>query len=320
MVSLAYSLYEFGHGGGTESVVTNFGIALTTTIIGLTGRVFFQQLREDPFDVEREVQADLNEAARAFRFQLLAAVSDMNGLRLAVTQSVSEATTTASKASVDAISAVTKSFQGAVTDLVDALRKSDESLREQQDATRSSVKRVGSVIERLADRLDGLEVPSAALKGRLDALADSFVLLLRALEARTTKEKGDGEALEELRKGTRTVAETLKVELEALSASTASHRMGVQAALTALTEGADSLRTTAESAIKHSEETAAAQQKLHEALLTSSREALASVQQLRQDLTAAVKDSSGMVNKVHSSLVSMTHLLTDELGAKRNRA
>src|SRR4051812_27876552 len=133
MVSLAYSLYEFGHGGGTESVVTNFGVALSTTIPGLTLRVFFQQLRDDPFDVEREVQADLNDAAREFRFQLLSAVNDLGGLRLAVTHSVSEATTATSKAAVLAIGTATDSFRGAVTDMVDSLNENHEALRAQQE-------------------------------------------------------------------------------------------------------------------------------------------------------------------------------------------
>jgi hypothetical protein len=319
MVSLAYSLYEFGHGGGTESVVTNFGVALTTTILGLTLRVFFQQLRDDPFDVEREVQADLNDAAREFRFQLLSAVNDLGGLRLAVTQSVTEATTATSKAAVQAMGAVADTFRAAVTDMVDSLKENHEALRAQQEATRASVERVGQAVDRLAQKLDALDVPAAAMKARLDSLTGRFTDLVTALEARTRTEKADGEALDDLRKSTKAIAETLKTELEALSAATADHRLGVRAALGALTEGAASLRSTAEGAIRQSEEDAAMQRRLHEELLTSSREALASVQHTREDLQGAVKSSVGMVNEVHSSLASMTRLLRDELGAKRTR-
>jgi len=64
MVSLAYSLYEFGtKEGGPRSIVTNFGIALATTIIGLMLRVIYHQFRQDPFDVERQVQLELSDAA-----------------------------------------------------------------------------------------------------------------------------------------------------------------------------------------------------------------------------------------------------------------
>lgn len=71
LVSLAYALYTYRpDGDAAADIITNFGIAIFTTIIGLAGRVFFSQMREDPVEYEREARYSLAEATNAMRAQL----------------------------------------------------------------------------------------------------------------------------------------------------------------------------------------------------------------------------------------------------------
>ena len=52
LTSLAVSLYQFSSAGSAEQIVQNFGIAIGSTIAGITLRIFFNQMRRDPVEVE----------------------------------------------------------------------------------------------------------------------------------------------------------------------------------------------------------------------------------------------------------------------------
>lgn len=70
LISLAYALYVYnnpGGSGGAAEIITNFGIAIFTTIFGLAGRVLFNQMRQDPVEYEREARYSLAEASLATR-------------------------------------------------------------------------------------------------------------------------------------------------------------------------------------------------------------------------------------------------------------
>ncbi len=76
LVSLCYTLYEVaGPAGGDRSdsirnVISGFGIALLSTIVGVFLRVFMMQLRTDFITRDREIRADVNRAFREFRENL----------------------------------------------------------------------------------------------------------------------------------------------------------------------------------------------------------------------------------------------------------
>src|SRR5579864_1312819 len=48
LTSLGVSLYQFSAAGSAEQIVQNFGIAIASTIAGITLRIMFNQMRRDP--------------------------------------------------------------------------------------------------------------------------------------------------------------------------------------------------------------------------------------------------------------------------------
>lgn len=88
--SLAYSLIKlsfFGMSGegvaSAKQVLTllpDFGLALFSTIAGIFGRIFLQQMRNDPMDVETEAREELGIAIRQLRETIGQVVSNLNGL------------------------------------------------------------------------------------------------------------------------------------------------------------------------------------------------------------------------------------------------
>lgn len=81
LISLGATLYQMG-GTGTDSgalrdVIAGFGVALSSTIIGVFLRVFMMQLRIDIVARDRHARLELNDASREFRSHLVESVSQM---------------------------------------------------------------------------------------------------------------------------------------------------------------------------------------------------------------------------------------------------
>jgi hypothetical protein len=90
LTSLGVSLWNFSTSGGAEAVVTNFGVAVSSTILGVALRVIFGQMRQDPLEVERTARLELAEAARRVRQELDATVFELSSFRRATQQSLAE--------------------------------------------------------------------------------------------------------------------------------------------------------------------------------------------------------------------------------------
>ena len=70
LTSLAVSLYQFSEIGSAEQIVQNFGIAIASTIAGIALRIFFNQMRRDPLEVEHTARLELADASRRVKREL----------------------------------------------------------------------------------------------------------------------------------------------------------------------------------------------------------------------------------------------------------
>lgn len=70
LTSLAVSLYQYSAGSEVGEIVSNFGVAVASTIAGIVLRIFFNLLRRDPQEVERTARLELAEASRKVRREL----------------------------------------------------------------------------------------------------------------------------------------------------------------------------------------------------------------------------------------------------------
>ena len=91
LTSLAVALYQFNRSADLDHVVTNFGIAISSTIVGIALRVFFNQMRQDPIEVEHAARQELAEASRRVRQQLDDTVIAFNHFQTQTIQSLEEA-------------------------------------------------------------------------------------------------------------------------------------------------------------------------------------------------------------------------------------
>ncbi|AGB70925.1 MULTISPECIES: hypothetical protein [Rhizobium] len=88
--SLGVSLYLFAGETSIETIVRNFGIAITSTIAGVTLRILFNQMRRDPIDIERSVRHELAEMTRRVRTELDSSSREFSHYRRVSNQMLSE--------------------------------------------------------------------------------------------------------------------------------------------------------------------------------------------------------------------------------------
>src|SRR6202007_654242 len=91
LTSLAVSLYQFSAAGSAEQIVQNFGIAIASTIAGITLRILFNQMRRDPVEVEATARLELAEASRRVKRELEGTTLEFNYFRRMTQQSMTDA-------------------------------------------------------------------------------------------------------------------------------------------------------------------------------------------------------------------------------------
>src|ERR1700681_2897027 len=90
LTSLGVSLYQFNVTRAAEEIVQNFGIAIGSTITGIALRVIFNQMRQDPIEVERIMRLELADAARRVRRELDSTVVEFSYVRRAAQQAAAD--------------------------------------------------------------------------------------------------------------------------------------------------------------------------------------------------------------------------------------
>ena len=90
LTSLGVSLYQFNAARAAEEIVQNFGIAIGSTITGIALRVIFNQMRQDPVEIERMMRLELAESARRVRRELDSTVLEFGYVRRTAHQSATD--------------------------------------------------------------------------------------------------------------------------------------------------------------------------------------------------------------------------------------
>jgi hypothetical protein len=91
LTSLAVSLHQYSVEGSAEQIVQNFGIAIASTIAGIALRIFFNQMRRDPVEVEHFARLELANASRRVKRELESTALEFAYFRRATQQSIKDA-------------------------------------------------------------------------------------------------------------------------------------------------------------------------------------------------------------------------------------
>ncbi|PWJ18338.1 hypothetical protein [Jannaschia seohaensis] len=187
LCSLAYTLWALGEveaeAAFIAEVVSGFGVALTSTVVGVAVRVFLMQFRLDLVAREREAQMALGEAMSAFRAELAEVIRGTRYMGVEIRQTLAqhheELAAQDAARTRDATDRMMTAFEEAMARFADRAETLDRTLAERAETT------VAEAAGRLAGLSDsasrGAEARAAALEARLD---EASVRAVTAAEAR----------------------------------------------------------------------------------------------------------------------------------------
>ncbi len=120
LISLTVTLIQYNSESDDDFIVSNFGVALASTVVGIFLRSLLSQMRKDIVGVEREMHASLRDASVRLRGQIAASTESFGSLQRHMAQITEE--------SVDAISNSHKLLAKGLNDIV---QEQAESLNKQ---------------------------------------------------------------------------------------------------------------------------------------------------------------------------------------------
>ena len=210
LLSLAASIVRLADDpNAAEAILRNFGIALVTTILGITLRVIISQMRDDPVDIERETRATLLEATRQFREELQQSATEMRHFHLSLRQRVEESVEESLKTLKDGFGEVA-TLDGVMTSFAETIRKTadagqriDASVRSFEDNS-GAIETINQQLTDLAKSLEESNIAAARFKTQFgdigSELAGSIGKGLGEAYATSAKASADvGKALQQLR-------------------------------------------------------------------------------------------------------------------------
>jgi methyl-accepting chemotaxis protein len=161
LTSLGVSLYRFTGEASIEDVVRNFGIAIISTVTGIALRIFFNQMRRDPADIEKAVRHELAEMTRRVRAELDNSAMEFSSYRRTSNQMLSEGfeeiarqaekNGEAVRAAIEAMSSkAVESIQASSAQMLATLEESHRNVARLSESNVKNVAQLSSQMEAVA--------------------------------------------------------------------------------------------------------------------------------------------------------------------------
>ncbi|EJC75762.1 hypothetical protein Rleg10DRAFT_5597 [Rhizobium leguminosarum bv. trifolii WSM2012] len=203
LTSLGTSLYRFTTGASSiDDIVQNFGVAVSSTIVGVALRIFFNQMRRDPLDVDRTVRHELADMTRRVKTELNSSAREFSSYRRISSQMLTEGFAEIAKQAERNGEAILKSLEGMTKDAVRLIQEAATQLAAIAEANNKIVEERAKANADMAD---------AAIT-KLDAAANRLAEIVVAFG-------GQVETAGQRLTGMRLPEEVLKVELQPILAA-----------------------------------------------------------------------------------------------------
>jgi HPt (histidine-containing phosphotransfer) domain-containing protein len=260
LTSLGVSLYQFNASRAAEEIVQNFGIAIGSTITGVALRVVFNQMRQDPVEVERIMRLELADAARRVRRELDSTAVEFGYVRRSAQQAASDsfiqvsekideiaskllariaqAAAQAARSLDDASHRSAGTIADASSATVEALAATARQLEIEMERLSKGVAGISTTIKQMTKRLEGMPPPDPGIAFHIDPVIQSLTVAVDRLSAQADRQTAVIRDGIEAVKG---VDERLSTSLAALRAEVAASSAASSAALNAAMESNDSM-------------------------------------------------------------------------------
>jgi hypothetical protein len=316
LVSLALTLYQFTEVGGTEGVISGFGIALTTTIVGLALRVFFQQLREEPIEIEQEVRRTLSDEVVRLEREIRLSVESLVALRNRTNEEMRTAVGSGLqeilKDSREAMLAQTAVFKEAIEQTLVGANEAIKASKVQVVETRRSSSRLLKAVESLAEKIEQTESPTAGVTAKIDDFTATLDHMLKTEAQRTEKARQSADSILEVYREMETRALEAAVTMERCKTAVE----GMHESMTRSTAGAKEMAENACAVTDDLLERNRRQIELLERVETMSTQNDEVLRSLRATLESHAQMSVGALAAIQRNVVQASELIVRELSAQ----
>jgi hypothetical protein len=329
LVSLSYALYVYDpDGSGASDIINNFGIAIFTTIIGLAGRVCFNQMREDPIEYEREARYSLAEATRDLRSNLADITIEMASFKRKMLQITEEGAIDISNSARVALTENIERFSNASNEVADKIRAAFATFTDQATLLNETSSKNVEALQNLFDRIEHIEAEPGLISDKLDPVIASFADVANETARRNRAQTNDlkriqssvdaiVEAADEFKemiaaasRGQSNSWEKLGAVVDAATGKIAGFENAMAGASGELRAEIEACRTAASTL----GEGVAAQQASVASIRASIEAELKVAQQHRSEIATLQAESRAAVSEVEKSLVSLSKTLVEQLG------
>lgn len=324
LISLSYAIFTFDPADTATTIVQGFGIALSTTVMGLVLRVFFHQSRPDLVQTEDTARIELADAAGRLKAELSSMVVSFNDFGRQTRQSLEEL-------SVEVVRSLNTAREASDAAIRAASAEANVALAEQNTEALAKAKRMSAAtekvvagIERQAEALGKAAAATDGISAGLAALNDAASATRAAMQAQA-EQAGELNRLQAEAQASsrdlRDAAVQLVENVRALDETAGRFDSLVAARLAEVRAAPEAIVADARASLERAlgelsttlQATVAAQRDAAGDLAERTAESLALAEGHNRALEAELGRSRENVAKVHAALVEMTGRLADRL-------
>ncbi|WP_192182550.1 hypothetical protein [Mesorhizobium amorphae] len=254
LTSLGVSLFQFGSEGSTETIVRNFGIAVASTITGIALRIFYNQMRRDPADIERTARHELADMTRRVRAEMESVTREFADFRRVSHQMLEEGfaeiAVQAERNGEHIRSALDKIAMESIKPVQEASAKLSDALKDNFGQVESQFSSIAQRVEAAADLLDKANGSMSSSVSRLGEQADTVATKLEKVVVPDEVLKNDlapmvkllGSAVAQYAVKTETASQEQQARMTGLADAVAKVASGVERAAAAAEKTAETVQ------------------------------------------------------------------------------
>lgn len=326
LISLAYALYGFQSGGLiTEKLIQDFGVALSSTIVGVIVRLLLNQLRIDPIEVEHSARMTLAAASENLKTEMLQATRNFETFRMAIHQSFEESQKKLMDTVRETLEASVTDFSNTTRELLDESAKTFRRHAKSAERIESSAENMADKLEGLIARLEAVDIQPDILTSRLTPAIAEIERATTALRSRSEAEAAKietvGRAIDRMHASAEAVEGQVTAQSQQINAIISLHSK-IAESMEGLTKDIGSLSAFAsqlESSLVDVQKSGNAGKIVFEEIELDAQNVLASLKQHNAGIAEQLQESRDMSGKLQEVLVDMAGSMERRLNEQRVR-
>jgi len=205
LVSMVIALIEFetitgGETGpaiitsGPNNILSNFGIALASTITGIFLRVVLHQMRIDPADVEGMARIDLAEASRKVQASIELVTNDLGRFHEELRQKSYDLVKSLVEDASNSVIALGKEVERATNEMIVSTGSVHKNVLEQTEGLTKLLSETAAEAAGAIERLRAVEQPPVTLSRRFEKVAKTLDITNNQTERISTALQGTADS------------------------------------------------------------------------------------------------------------------------------